>query len=41
MQVEVAQSNRGTAEAVVSLREETIKRQDMALAQFSDTRLLS
>jgi hypothetical protein len=28
MQVEVAQSNRGTAEAVVSLREETIRRQD-------------
>lgn len=31
MQVEVAQSNRGTAEAVVSLREETIKRQDSLL----------
>ena len=32
MQVEVAQSNRGTSEAVISLREETIKRQDEALA---------
>jgi uncharacterized LabA/DUF88 family protein len=32
MQVEVAQSNRGTAEAVVSLREETVKRQDAALS---------
>ena len=31
MQVEVAQANRGTSEAVVSLREETIKRQDAAL----------
>ena len=28
MQVEVAQSSRGTTEAVTSLREETIKRQD-------------
>jgi len=31
MQAEVAQSSRGTSEAVVSLREETIKRQDAAL----------
>lgn len=31
MQVEVAQANRGTSEAVVSLREESIKRQDAAL----------
>jgi uncharacterized LabA/DUF88 family protein len=32
MQVEVAQSNRATSEAVVSLREETVKRQDAALS---------
>ena len=31
MQVEVAQTGRGTNEAVTSLREETIKRQDAAL----------
>jgi hypothetical protein len=42
MQVEVAQSNRGTAEAVVSLREETIKRQDTALLmQSNDMRLIN
>ena len=32
MQVEVAQASRGTSEAVVSLREETIKRQDEFLS---------
>ena len=46
MQVEVAQSNRGTSEAVVSLREETIKCQDItyvALQSFSlkDERLIN
>jgi hypothetical protein len=35
MQVEVAQANRGTTEAVVSLREETILRQDAALLMQS------
>jgi len=36
MQVEVAQANRGTSEAVISLREETIKRQDAALNRISN-----
>ena len=39
MQVEVAQSNRGTAEAVVSLREETIKRQDSLLEAALENKL--
>lgn len=37
MQVEVAQANRGTSEAVISLREETIKRQDAALIAMTNT----
>jgi hypothetical protein len=35
MQVEVAQANRGTSEAVVSLREENNKRQDFALGMMN------
>jgi len=41
MQVEVAQANKGTAEAVISLREETIMRQDQALSQMKTERLLN
>jgi hypothetical protein len=43
MQVEVAQANRGTSEAVVSLREETIKRQDAAIyiASTQNLRLIN
>ena len=39
MQVEVAQANRGTSEAVISLREETIKRQDAALNRIDNYRV--
>lgn len=39
MQVEVAQANRGTSEAVVSLREETIKRQDEFIGLAYQARL--
>lgn len=38
MQVEVAQANRGTGDAVISLREETIKRQDSFLALAVESR---
>ena len=41
MQVEVAQANRGTAEAVVSLRNETIKRQDKALEMSKNSQTIN
>jgi len=38
MQVEVAQANRGVHEAVVSLREESIKRQDQFIGMALEAR---
>ena len=44
MQVEVAQTNRGQTEAICSMRDETVKRQDFALniaLQNTDKRLIN